>query len=93
MRVLASVLSVLVVSVTAFWLSTNPCPVVAEEPKRDDARAGLLRRAAAVKPTPAELKWQKIPWLLDLADGQRRARAEGRPIFLWASGDPPLERC
>lgn len=53
----------------------------------------LLRRAAAIKPTPAELKWQKIPWLLDLAEGQRLAKAEGRPIFLWASGDAPLERC
>jgi hypothetical protein len=53
----------------------------------------LARRAAAVKPTPAELKWQKIPWILDLAEGERLAKAEGRPIFLWASGDPPLERC
>ena len=90
MRALASVL---VASVAAFWLPTGPGPVVAEEPKKDDVRADLLRRAAAVKPTPAELKWQKIPWVLDLADGQRLARAEGRPIFLWASGDPPLERC
>jgi len=90
MRALASVL---VASVTAVWLPTGPRPVVAEEPKKGDVQADLLRRAAAVKPTPAELKWQKIPWVLDLADGQRLARAEGRPIFLWASGDPPLERC
>lgn len=86
MRALASVL---VLSATAIWLPPDPRPVTAEEPKKDD----LLRRAAAIKPTPAELKWQKIPWILDLAEGQRLARAEGRPIFLWASGDPPLERC
>ena len=55
--------------------------------------ADLVRFAEAVKPLPEELKWQKIPWILDLAEGQRLARAEGRPIFLWASGDPPLERC
>lgn len=53
----------------------------------------LARRAAAVKPRPEELKWQRIPWILDLAEGQRLAKAEGRPIFLWASGDAPLERC
>ena len=53
----------------------------------------LLRLAAAIKPAPEELKWQKIPWILDLAEGQRLASAEGRPIFLWASGDAPLERC
>ena len=53
----------------------------------------LQRFAAAVKPAPEELKWQKIPWIPDLAEGQRLAAAEGRPIFLWASGDPPLGRC
>ena len=86
MRALASVLAL---SATAIWLPPDPRPVMAEEPKKDD----LLRRAAAVKPTPAELKWQKIPWILDLAEGQRLAKVEGRPLFLWASGDPPLGRC
>ncbi len=52
----------------------------------------LLRRAAAIKPRPDELKWQKIPWVLDLAKGQRLALAERRPIFLWAIADAPLER-
>lgn len=52
----------------------------------------LLRRAAVIKPRPDELKWQKIPWVLDLAEGQRLAQAERRPIFLWAIADAPLER-
>jgi len=52
----------------------------------------LLRRAAVIKPRPDELKWRKIPWVLDLAEGQRLARAENRPIFLWAIADAPLER-
>jgi len=55
--------------------------------------AELVRFAAAVKPTPDELRWQKIPWLTDLAEGQRVARAESRPIVLWVTGDDPLERC
>ena len=52
----------------------------------------LLRRAAVIKPRPDELKWQRIPWVQDLAEGQRIAQAERRPIFLWAIADAPLER-
>ncbi len=52
----------------------------------------LLRRAAVIKPRPEELKWQKIPWVLDLTEGHRVAQAERRPIFLWAIADAPLER-
>jgi hypothetical protein len=61
------------------------------DPQREDQT--LSRRAAAIKPTPKELRWQQISWLLDLAEGQRLAKAEGRPIFLWVTGDDPLERC
>src|SRR5262249_5093609 len=53
----------------------------------------LARRAAVIKPAPEELRWQQIPWVTDLAEGQRLARAEQRPIFLWVTGDDPLERC
>jgi hypothetical protein len=51
------------------------------------------RRAALIKPAAAELRWRQIAWLIDLAEGQKRARAEGRPILLWVTGDDPLERC
>lgn len=53
----------------------------------------LAKKAAAVKPTAAELRWQKIPWMLDLLAAQKTAREERRPILLWATGDDPLERC
>jgi hypothetical protein len=54
----------------------------------------LSRRAKVIKPGPEELKWRRIPWVLDdLAEAQRLALQEKRPIFLWASGDEPLERC
>ena len=62
----------------------------ADEHLKDQA---LMRRAAAIKPTPEELRWQQIPWVTDLAEGQRLAKAEGRPIFLWVTGDDPLESC
>ena len=61
------------------------------EPRPTDAE--LANRAAAIRPTPQELRWQQIPWVTDLADGQRLAQAERRPIFLWVTGDDPLERC
>jgi hypothetical protein len=71
--------------------------VVARAPaqaKADFPTAGeLAERAAAIKPVAKELRWQQIPWILDLAEGQRLARAERRPIFLWVTGDEPLERC
>jgi hypothetical protein len=79
----------------AFLLSTtilSACTMLwGADPQREDR--ALMRRAAAIKPTPEELRWQQIPWLLDLAEGQRLAKAEGRPIFLWVTGDDPLERC
>jgi hypothetical protein len=53
----------------------------------------LARRATLIKPAAEELRWQQIPWLLDLAEGQQHAQAEGRPILLWVTGDDPLERC
>jgi hypothetical protein len=70
-------------------LGTSLGARAADEPSAE----ALVRRAALIKPAAEELRWQKIPWLLDLAGGQKRARAEGRPILLWVTGDDPLERC
>jgi hypothetical protein len=44
-------------------------------------------------PQPGELRWRQIPWLLDLEEGIRRAKAEHRPLLLFVSGDEPLGRC
>jgi hypothetical protein len=80
-----------------------PCLAVAEGQTDSPASRGatqaaptpqeLARRAEVIKPSADELKWTRIPWVLDLAEGQRLARAEKRPIFLWVTGDDPLERC
>lgn len=53
----------------------------------------LELRAAVIKPTAEELAWLKIPWVLDLKAAQQTATSERRPIFLWVTGDDPLERC
>jgi hypothetical protein len=72
--------------------------VGAAQPPADPLTDALLRRAQAIKPTPAELRWQQIPWLIDPDLALRQARAERRPIFLWVAGGRdrdglPLEKC
>jgi len=42
---------------------------------------------------PAELAYRQIPWVVDLNEAVRAARAEKRPLLLWTSGDDPLDRC
>jgi hypothetical protein len=44
-------------------------------------------------PQPGELKWQQAPWLTDLTEAVRQAKAEGRLLLLFVSGDEPLEKC
>jgi hypothetical protein len=76
--------------------SARPKPSV---PSPAEARAGRLPAEATQiyeyvkKPLAGELRWQQIPWLVDLSEGIRRAGAEGRPLLLFVSGDDPLERC
>ncbi len=53
----------------------------------------VLGRLLAVKPTPDMLKWQRSPWARSLQEARRMAKAENRPLFLWASDDEPLDRC
>lgn len=44
-------------------------------------------------PHPGELGWQRIPWLTDLPEAVRQAKAESRPLVLFVSGDEPLGKC
>ena len=60
--------------------------------------AQLEQRAAGLVPTRAQLRYQEIPWVHDLAEAQKIAQAENRPIFLWGYGgrgrpDNGLEGC
>lgn len=58
----------------------------------------LEQRAAGLMPTRGQLRYQEIPWVHDLAEAQKIAQAEKRPIFLWGYGgrdrpDNGLEGC
>jgi hypothetical protein len=78
--------------------------VVAQGPQSQrpaSRRAGAVRLPplAAVfyqyvmRPRDEPFKWQRIPWLVDLPEAVRQAKAEGRPILMWVAGDSPLQRC
>jgi hypothetical protein len=58
----------------------------------------LEKRTAGLIPTKEQLRYQEIPWIHDLAEAQKVAQAERRPIFLWGYGgrarpDIGLEGC
>jgi hypothetical protein len=66
--------------------------------KNDPAWQALERRAAALRPSANEVKWQRLPWIVDPNEAIATAKAEKRPIFFWAAGGRgrdglPLERC
>jgi len=73
----------LLASAVSGWAQSSPRPTLED----------LTKKAGVIKPRPDELKWQKIPWVVDVVEGVRLAREEKRPIFLWATQDEPLERC
>jgi hypothetical protein len=58
----------------------------------------LEKRAATLLPRKEQLRYQEIPWVHDLAEAQKVAQDEKRPIFLWGYGgrarpDNGLEGC
>jgi hypothetical protein len=75
------------VDVRAESRPNGPHPDVSLLPKA----AAQLYADTILFPRPA--KWLEIPWLVDLGEGIRTAKAENRPVVIWVSGDDPLERC
>jgi hypothetical protein len=67
--------------------------VLAASAARSVEPADLERRMAAIRHTSEALRWQEIPWLTNLSEGMRLAKAEKRPLLLWVAEDDPLERC
>jgi hypothetical protein len=47
-----------------------------------------------IRPQAGELRFQEIPWLLNVHDARKQAAAEGKPILIWSgSGGAPLGVC
>ncbi len=83
----AALLPLLVAAARADSRPAGTHPDVARLPKA----AARLYADVTLFPRPA--KWLDIPWLLDLNEAVRQAKAENRPVLIWVSGDDPLERC
>ncbi len=58
-----------------------------------DERAAVEARAAQLRPTADMLRWYAVPWLHDLNEAVRQAKAEKRPLFVWVADGEPLDRC
>lgn len=47
-----------------------------------------------IKPQPEELRFQEIPWFLNVWEARQQAAKEGKPILVWSgSGGAPLGVC
>ena len=51
---------------------------VPAEPSADD----FAKAPALIKPSVTEHLWRNVPWLLSVAEGQKKAAAEGKPLLL-----------
>jgi hypothetical protein len=89
----------LAIAAFALMAASTARPAGAQPPSPFAAAfQALERRAAPLRPSAADLRYQQIPWVADPAEALRQARAERRPLFLWAAGGrgrdgTPLERC
>lgn len=81
--------------VGALWVRSQADLSPADAPRTDETRltGDAAKLHAALKARPEEMKWRKVPWLLDLNEGLRVAKEEKRPLLLWTSQQShPLER-
>jgi hypothetical protein len=54
----------------------------------------FVKLLTLIKPQPGELRFQQIPWLLDVWEARKRAAAEGKPILVWSgAGGAPIGVC
>jgi hypothetical protein len=89
------------------WICVATAPAAAGRHTDSDARANaplhigaaakhgleLTERAAAIRATRHEMKFNDIPWVTDLFEGFRLAEAERRPVFLYLITGDPLTDC
>jgi hypothetical protein len=71
--------------------TSRPSAPAASSPRLSPQAAAIYRYVKQRQ--PGELNWQRTPWLSDLPDAIRQARAENRPLLLWITADEPLDRC
>lgn len=50
----------------------------------------LDRLKTLVKPRAEEMKWEEIPWQVDLWQARRKAAEAGKPLVLWEMDGNPM---
>jgi hypothetical protein len=73
------------VSLLAAVLSLMPA-VGGDELKVQDVDA----LKTLVKPRAEEMKWEEIPWMVDLWDARKKAAQTGKPLMLWEMDGNPM---
>ena len=74
------------------WAAAVLCALSMAGFRAGETPSELRERAAAIRPTAEELRWQKIPWLASLVEARETARAEKRPLFVWTLDGDPFDR-
>ena len=47
-----------------------------------------------IKPQPGELRFNEIPWLINVWEARKKAGGEGKPILVWSgAGGAPIGVC
>jgi hypothetical protein len=72
-----------------------PLAVLGQDQKAPALADGQFRKLhTLIKPQPGELRFQQIPWLLDVWEARKKAAAEGKPILVWSgAGGAPIGVC
>ena len=53
-------------------------------------QAEVDRLLPVIRLSPGEDPFSDIPWFVDVAAAQRKAAAEGKPLFVFANGGEPV---
>jgi hypothetical protein len=78
------------------WLAPSLLLALAVSARADDVDRlpeWQAQAYALIKPAAKDVRWKKIPWVTDLDEAVKTAKAEKRPLLIWTAGDDPLERC
>jgi hypothetical protein len=65
-------------------------PVAASRLVPEPTGRNLQAWSEHVLPTPAELRWESIPWLSSFSGGLFEAGERKKPLILWAMNGHPL---
>ena len=74
--------------ITLLAVALLPAPQQEEERPATIPAKDFQKYRDMIRPYPGEYRWrEEIPWLISLGEARRKAAAEGKPLFIWASAN------